>query len=34
MIDFYFAELAQVDLLFLLAMLQVDAHIAAALRLW
>jgi hypothetical protein len=34
MIDFYFAELAQVALSFWLAMLQVDAHIAAALRLW
>ena len=34
MIDFYFAELAQVVLSFLLALLQMDAQIAAALRLW
>ena len=34
MIDFYFAELAQVVLAYLLSLLQVDAHIAAALRPW
>jgi hypothetical protein len=34
MIDFYFVELAQIVLSFLLALLQVDAQIAAALRLW
>ena len=34
MIDFYFTELAQVVLSYLLALLQADAQIAAALRLW
>jgi hypothetical protein len=34
MIDFYFLELAQVVLSFLLALLQVDAQIAATLRFW
>jgi hypothetical protein len=34
MIDFYFVELAQVVLSLLLALLQVDAQIASALRLW
>lgn len=34
MIDFYFVEFAQIVLSFLLAVLQMDAHIAAALRLW
>ena len=34
MIDFYFAEFTQVVLAFLLSLLQVDAHIAAALRPW
>jgi hypothetical protein len=34
MIDFYFVELGQVVLGFLLSLLQVDAHIAAALLPW
>ena len=34
MIDFYFAELAQVVIAFLLSLLQADAHIAAALLPW
>jgi hypothetical protein len=34
MIDFYFAELAQVVLAFLLSLLQVDTHIATALLPW
>lgn len=34
MIDFYFAELAQIALLFVLSLLQVDAHIASALLPW
>ncbi len=34
MIEFYFAELAQVALAFLLSLLQVSAHIAAALLPW
>jgi hypothetical protein len=34
MIEFYFAELAQVVLAFLLSLLQVHAHIAAALLPW
>ena len=34
MIDFYFAILAQLVLAFLLALLQVHAHIAAALLPW
>lgn len=34
MIDFYFIELAQVVLLLLLDLLQVDANIAAALLPW
>ena len=34
MIDFYFGELAQVALAFLLSLLQVDAHIASALLPW
>lgn len=34
MIEFYFAELAQIVLSCLLALLQVDAQIAAALRPW
>ena len=34
MIVFYFAELAQIVLSFLLALLQVDTKIASALRLW
>ena len=34
MIIFYFAELASIALSLLLALLQVNAHIAAALRPW
>lgn len=34
MIDIYLAELAKVFLAFLLSLLQVDAHIAAALLPW
>jgi hypothetical protein len=34
MIEFYFAELAQVFLAFILSLLQVSAHIAAALLPW
>ena len=34
MIVFYFTELARIALSFLLALLQVDAQIAAALRPW
>lgn len=34
MIIFYFVKLASIALSFLLALLQVNAHIAAALRLW
>jgi hypothetical protein len=34
MIDFYFAELAQVVLPFLLSLLHVNGHIAAALLPW
>jgi len=34
MIDFYFAQFAQVALAFLLSLLEVDSHIAAALLPW
>jgi hypothetical protein len=34
MIDFYFIELAEIALSYLLALLQVDAQIAAALLPW
>ena len=34
MIDFYFIELAQIVLSFLLSLLPVDAHIASALLPW